>query len=188
MLCLETGGGGVSMRAGVVIRDYILFRVGQIQAGRRVPEGVSRHRHLSRYQNKALHSLELNWFCGISDGEKAESMSKVHSQTWYDGARHVVTKVIELIQTQSVWMTRNIYTRKSPSYCNNPALRQCFKLLLWKWARAQGGRLLLTPFHLPLFKHHQTARPLCGRRDTCDGSQLFTYHSSLETFPCTLKK
>lgn len=43
----------------------------------------------------------------------------------------------------------------------------------------QTARFLFIFFSL----HHQISHPLCGRLDTCDGSQVFTCHNSIETLP-----
>lgn len=100
--------------------------------------------------------------------------------------------MIKLILTQSVWcwMTRSIYVRELE------LLKQSWSTMLQivvveisvhiYWEHRAMPEWLI-PFHLLLFKHHQSVRPLPGQWDTCDGSQLFTYHSSLESVPSLLK-
>lgn len=84
---------------------------------------------------------------------------------------------------QSGVVTRNIYiktwiTSSSDTLLSNLAsINTRVHRFLPNW---------LNPFHLLLSKH-QTMCPVCGRWDTCNGSQQFTYHSSLQAAPCCLK-
>lgn len=84
---------------------------------------------------------------------------------------------------QSGVVTRNIYiktwiTSSSDTLLSNLAsINTRVHRFLPDW---------LNPFHLLLSKH-QTMCPVCGRWDTCNGSQQFTYHSSLQAAPCCLK-
>lgn len=89
-------------------------------------------------------------------------------------------------QSSVEWL--EIFTPESLSQSNNPSLMQSFEYL-WKLAPINTAEQpnSLIPFHLIFCIRHQTVCPLHGRWGTCDGSQLFTHHSSLETLPFSLK-